>query len=109
MAHDHDQIAAAAQHLPKEVVAERIGCSVRTVERVIRTYDVDTSHTLPKEDCGTAWEWRRWRFSKRMDGVSDTAYRYARSRQAIYDGLQRLGQRDKVGGIPKTKPDHQTA
>ena len=107
--HDPSQIAIAAQRLPTAEVADRMGCSARTVQRVVKQYDIQTANALRRDQVGTVEEWRRWRFEAAMHSVSEVARRYVRSRQAIYNGLNRLDTLRDVGGHHTQTPNHQTS
>jgi transposase len=107
---DHDQIALAVRigGLPDRVVADRLGCSRRTVRRVRNERNLERNEPADAPIWGTAAEWRLWRFWAQRVPKAQVARIFCRSRQAIAQGLQRLQEQRRVGGIPKRRPDAQT-
>lgn len=109
MAHDRDRIAKAVRTgLPDEVIAERLGCSTRTVQRVRKARGLQRNANRNPDIWGSASEWALWRMWKENLGasVAEVAQRFCRTRQAIYDGLDRLDTQQHVSGIPQRFPDH---
>jgi len=106
---DHDQITLAVRigGLPDRVVADRLGCSRRTVRRVRTDHDLKRNEPADAPIWGTVAEWRLWRFWAQRVTKAEVARIFCRSRQAIAQGLQRLQEQHHVGGIPKRHPDAQ--
>lgn len=105
---DHDQIALAVRAgLPDPEIAERLDCSPRTVRRVRHQRGLDRN--APSPIWGTNDEWRLWAYWNERVSVTQVARMFCRTRQAIYDGLTRLNELKNVHGVPKRRPDAQSA
>lgn len=92
--YNRQQIADALTRLTPAVIADRLGCSLRTVQRVteerphLKRLDGARLH---EDECGTDAEWRMWQMDLDAGAsITDVARTYCRSRPTVYKGLSRI-------------------